>query len=362
MKQTIDSIYFFFPVISLILSLINIKFKKKKNLLLLILLILFLGFSTSGADYLSYMSIYNNIENGLNLQSIHGEIGYKILNKIGAEIGLDYIEFKIIYFVSLYILLYKNLQKISTNLPYSLFLAYTGYLLYFLTINRQFLSMIFCIWSFNIYKNKKLKKAIFINIIAIFIHISSFFPLIFLIFIKKIKRIKLNKLKLISLILIAFISRIFIGKYFFKLKFLFDIIGKGDQFKYYSNETTIQIFTLGLLNRIFFLFVLIIFLKTIIKDEFMKNIFIFYFLGGIIYILIPNFIVERLIINSKIFEIILIPYLIYFNKAISINQFYKRLILFIVITIMSFVLLYNQLSKQLGYYPYKNIIYLKIIK
>lgn len=363
MKYLIDSIYFIFPILCLVGSMINIKLKNNNilNLFLLILLIFFLGFSISGADYPSYMTIYNSIKNGVDLNLIHGEIGYKLLNKIAIIIGFDYVLFKIIYFTSIYMLLYLVLKKISCNIAYSLFLGYTGYLLYFLTINRQFLSMVFGIWSFYLYKNKSQKKAIFVNFLGVFIHITSIFPLLYLLFIKKFEKIKLSKISLISLCFLSYIARIFIGKYFFKLKFLFDIFRKGNHFEYYSNGISTRIFTLGLLNRIFFIFIFILFLKTIVKNKFIKSVFIFYYLGGIIYILIPNFIIERLIMNSKIFEIILVPYLIYFNKVENISQFYKRLILFIVITTMSFLLLYNQLSKQLGYYPYKNIIKMKLL-
>ncbi|MGL5963543.1 MAG: EpsG family protein [Fusobacteriaceae bacterium] len=352
MINSLDYKYFIFPLLTLIFYIFESKesIVKKHTYLLGIFLIFFLGFSKIGSDYKSYKWIYEAISSGVDLNYIHGEILYKQLNLLFSNFGFEFEFFKSVYLGVLLLLMYKYIEKLSISVPYSLFLLYCFYIIYLCSAFRQLAAMVACIAGFYYIRKNKGEIAILINIIALFIHSSSILPLSYFIFLnfKKIKVIKKKNIFWIILI-ISLLLRVTAGIFIPKLSFLFKIIGFDNQFSSYSN--TVTILSIGLLARLFTAIVLICNLKILSKNKLIYNTYIFYFIGTIVYLIIPlELLTARLTNNSKIMEIFLIPYLIKRQKI-----FMNKVILSILFILLGLAIFINHLLKQGGYYPYQNL-------
>lgn len=343
MIYKIEPIYFYFQGLLLCLSLLNKKIKFR-GFIGGILFISFIGFSKIGADYLGYRDIY--IAVSYAFEKVHGEYLFKKLMLGYKFFDLSYDIFRWTYLNFLLGLLVFFIKKLSRNVFYSLFLIYSLYIIYLCSAYRQLFSMTMCFGGFYLIKKRKIDYGILLNFISLFIHGSSIFPLAYFIYIKK-RKIKIKQMEIFLSFVVAFILRITLGRYIGKVAMILNI---GSLLPYLND---IVLISFGLLSRGTIGILIVMNYKKIRKNRFLLKIFYFYIIGIILYILIPfDLIAGRLFNNSRILEIILIPYIIMKQKSKS-----NKLIYFIIFTLISMAIFYNQLLKQGGYYPYTNILF-----
>lgn len=341
----IDYIYFIFSILCILIFFI-----KKYEYLLSIYLVIFLGFSKIGADYKGYLIHFNQHRSGVVLNKIHGELFFKLYMKFFSSIGVSYEFFRIFHIVLFISLICYFIYKISETYSLSLLILYSGYLIYLCSAYRQFISMVFVIIGIYFLKKSKINLAILINAFGMGFHISSILPLIFFIFYKFKERIIVNK-KIIIILLIASLLLRFIMIYSADyIRIICEIIGREEHFNYYANE--LKLFPFGLLTRLIPFMFILIFYKN--KDDFQNKIFIMYAISMMLYFLFPfELIIGRLTNNGRILECLIFPILIrqYEDK----KKIKKIILIFIIIYFM--LVLTNQLLRQIGYYPYINILF-----
>lgn len=349
--QKIDYIYYLFPLITFVISIFEFKNRKLKNysIFYIIFLVIFLALSRIGSDYRSYEWIYNAIKNGVPLKYIHSEIGFKKMIQLFNYYNIEYEIFKSIYLGSLLIILGIYLKKISINLSYSYFLLYSFYIIYLCSAYRQLFVFVITIVSFYYYTKNKKKIPILLTGLALLIHGSSILGLLYFIFLKyKKNKIQLKKNILIILILGSLALRVLFLKSGPLLSKIASLFGKAS----YFGESFSGI-GIGLLARIIVCSLIILNLKKILKNRLIKNCFVFYYLGILLYIIFPfENILGRLTNNSKLLEIIILPYIIA-NQPKRENA----IILFLVFSLIALAILTNQLLNQGGYYPYINLFF-----
>lgn len=342
MTYQIEYIYMLFALLLLFLSVI--KKTKNNNILGSLLFVIFIGFSKIGADFKGYEINYKILH--YNFNNVHGEYLFNKLMQLYISLNISYEYFRYSYLIFLLIIMILVLKKLSVNLFLSLYIMYTLYIIYLCSAYRQFFSMVMCLVGFYYLKRKKINNAIFINFIALFFHGSSIWCLFYFILIK-FKKIKISKDIIIYGFLISFILRIIVGRY---LGFLAIVLNIKSALPYLDD---IKIFSLGLVSRVVLGILICLNFNQLKRKRIIYNIFVFYFLGIIMYIILPyELLAGRLFNNSKILESILIPYIILKNKNHS-NKFIY-ICLFILIPLIVF---WNHLLKQIGYVPYKNFLF-----
>lgn len=342
----IDYVYFIFPFICLICLILN-----KGSLFLLFYLIFFLGFSKVGPDYISYKSIFDQIENKVILNSIHGEILFKKYMQLFINLRLDYETFRIFHIcISLSFICYF-LFKLSKNRYYSLFILYCGYILYICSAYRQFITMAFLFAGVYLVKKNKINYAILLNTIGIGFHISSILQIIFFVFFKIKSKIKINKILIYYIIIICLLFRFLVGYFRNYIELFLTLFGRGDHFRFYVQELPSLSLPFGLLTRLISLLFVLFYYKS--KDSFEDKIFIMYVFSILLYVLFPfEAIMGRLTNNGRILECILFPSLINQQK----NRINKIVIKNFIISYWILVLI-AQLLRQGGYYPYVNLLF-----
>lgn len=349
--QRIDYVYYLFPLMTFIISIFEFKNKKLKNynIFYIAFLFIFLALSKIGADYKNYELIYNMIKDGIPLEYIHSEIGFKKLVQIFIYFNIEYEIFKSVYLGILLIVLGVYLKKISLNLSYSYFLLYSFYIIYLSSAYRQLLVFVITFISFYYYNKNKKNIPIILSGLTMLIHSSSILGLIYFIYLKlQSNRLKLQKNKLITLMVSSFFLRVLFIKNGFLLNKIAIFFGKGGYFT--ENTTFIGI---GLLARMVVCFLMILNIKKIKKNKLILSAFLFYYIGNLLYLSIPfELVIGRLTNNSKLLEVIILPYII---RKQSKKE--NAIILFLMISLIAFAIFTNQLLNQGGYYPYINIFF-----
>ena len=113
----------------LVLNMVSVFIKKNVKLfayiMLLFMWIVFWG-NTKNPDYETYNRLYSNIQSGASVfNTSEAEIGYQILMKIGALLGLSYKMFISIVSLCCYALIHSTVKRFCTNYNYI-------YVLYFI--------------------------------------------------------------------------------------------------------------------------------------------------------------------------------------------------------------------------------------
>lgn len=346
----IEKIYFLFPLLCFIFCFG--KQNKFKICIMISFLIFFISFSDMGADNLAYKNQFNLIKEGLPLNEIHGEILFKQIMRGFANIGLDYEAFRIIFLSSLYIILGFSLSKLSVNFSISLYIFYTTYLIYLCSAYRQFFVMVILFYSFYLEKKNLKNMPIYLSILSLFIHISGIIGVIYFVILKFKKKDRvLNKIQILNIFILTLVSsflvKLFKNIYFLLAKFL----GRENQLEVYIDFNR-DLFSIGMISRVGILMIFIYFFNLINENQEIKKMFIFYFIGVLVYILVPSeLIAGRLSNNARMIEVIIIPYIIFKG---SLNNKLIKLVGFV---IYGLVILYYQLKMQNGYFPYINFIF-----
>lgn len=306
-------------------------------------------FSKNGADFYGYEMLYKYIASGVSIFLVHGEIGFNFLMRVFSGLGIDYIFFRISYLLIITILFNHYLKKMSVNANFSIFLWNSIYIIYIMSALRQYLSMLLCLISF--YYLSKRRRYLF-NLVGLGFHSTSIFPLLFFAIKRKMQNIIiLTRKAYLFIILISVLIRYVVPFFIIQLINVLNYFGIAKTASSYIGASD-SLLSLGLWSRLVICFIFIFYLRQIEKNKNIAIYFNFYFLGVCLYLLIPyDLIAGRLTNLSKMFEIIIIPYLI-FNKKIK-----ERYILFFIFIIYGILILINQLVNQVGYFPYENIVF-----
>jgi hypothetical protein len=206
-----------------------------------------------GADYFSYIRIYELIENNRNLDAFgypNVEGGYVILNKLLILLGLDgQWVVAVMAFLTL-VFLFCAVQKKTFYIiiPYYVVLFY----LHSLNIIRQVLVITMAYYAYQLFEKKKIIRSLLIVFFSSFFHKSAYiYILVFIIFIF----IRMNKKQIAGLFMLIMISNLYIVQIIDFLTRL--VISKTEYVAYISSGkffASIQTNSgFGLANIVFFL-------------------------------------------------------------------------------------------------------------
>lgn len=344
--ESFHPIYIIFPLILAILCLV--RETKTKVIIITVLYIIFFVCAETGADYINYEMIYKECFS----ENVHGEIGYILLCRCCVTLKLSYNLFRVLFLTLFTILFVFSVYKLSNKFTLSFLLVFIVYPIYLVSAYRQFATIAIFLFSLYLFLVKEKKfLAIIFNVIAVFFHTMAIFQFVLLLvlyFYEKSIGTRKN------------IERVFLKKYIFHIiticviirLSLFVILVKTPIGKFIERLVSYKEFSLinlGFVSRVFEM-VLLTNLYCISTEN--KNIdlmFSLYFIGLILYLLIPaELIMGRLINNIRFLSVILIPkFLFSYNKDIhSKNLIIKITTVLIVIYVCVFT---AQLINQEGY-------------
>jgi hypothetical protein len=240
------------------------------------------------------------------------EIGYVFLNKIVRIFTDNYSVFLVLHAFIIYGLIARSIYKYSVNPFVTLFIFYC-LMLGYLGMNRQYIALAACIFSFQFIFNKKIIPFILCIAIAFLFHKSSlmFLPVYFLHKVISPKIIICTLLIALGISASNVINHIPSGFFY-----LFgNTIGERMEGYYGVGDNVFVYSLLGTLKRCLWIFFALIFSKWVKnKDEYYHFFLNLYFLGAILYIIFNNTILQvivgRGLIYFNIGEIFLIPYLL----------------------------------------------------
>ncbi|MDR2009379.1 MAG: EpsG family protein [Bacteroidales bacterium] len=263
-----------------------------------------------GTDWTPYYKFFQSFLQSGEYQ--YFEVGYTFLNKLVYFYTDNYSVFLVLHAIIVYGLIAISIYKYSVNPLVTLFIFYCLMLSY-LGMNRQYIALAICIFSFQFIFNKKIIPFILCIATAFLFHRSSliFLPAYFL------HRVISPKIIIYTLVVALGISASNIINHipsgFF---YLFGhTIGQRMEGYYGIGENVFIYSLLGTLKRCFWIFFALIFSKWIKnKDEYYHFFLNLYFLGAILYVIFNNTILQvivgRGLIYFNIGEIFLIPYLL----------------------------------------------------
>ncbi|XOD68508.1 MAG: EpsG family protein [Flavobacteriales bacterium AspAUS03] len=358
-----DIIYNIILIFIFLLSFAEVLFLKRKKKFffygIVFVLIFISGFRYEvGSDYSSYKNAFFIIQN-TNKPGV--EWGYHYLNKIFASFQNGFIG--VFFTIAFFAILSKAIAIFKySHYPILVLLLY--YVIYYFNGDsgqiRQNLAMGICLYATQYIFEKRFFKFLFAIILATSFHNTAII-FIFSYFIGNIKKISKNALFLSFLIVmgLSFTDVKYIFKPIIEYFSVFDLDKKYmlyvDSKKYGQRYD----FTYGDVTRVIFFFLFTININKMIKEN--KNIqlfFLLYMVSIFLYFLFRSNVIfaVRLGLYYKIFEILMIPELIYlYRKNIRVKLTYTSIALVYVI------LLYLRLWK-LGsgnFLNYKNYIFME---
>lgn len=330
----------------------------RRTIIFVVILILFASLRKGiGTDYESYVLIYNNLPQNI-------EIGYKGLNILINKLGLGVAT---VFFISsciMFINILKGLKRFKVDVGFAIFLYFC---LYYLThhynIVRHGISASFVFVAMSLFKDKEYRKATFNLLLGSTFHIIAIFLLPVLLFANK----KLSRTKFLVILFIGFIlSRIDIvmpivnifNKYFSSSVFMYKL-------NYYLNDYYLNIgaeetsygLSIGLIARIMILVFVISLPQYYKKRMYETNILLF----GVVLMFILNsygVFAERIVNVLYMIEIVILADVIYVFK----KERFTRLIIGFIIVIYGTLFFGKLLSSvdligNYQYLPYRTIIY-----
>ena len=362
----IEPIFIIFPVFCLLFAILEKKSKPICVFTVSIAFILIYSLSLNGSDIISYRILYETVASPGNYNSVHGEIGFKLLMLLFNKLNADYVVFRVILLITVTIVLFYSIYKISPNFSLSVFFLTTMFVIYTISTYRQYIVFAFALfWLYRYSRGKELQALIGMGLLAFF-HISALLMFGMLVLVWAFKKhaykwcTNLSTKKIFIWIIAAVILRVLIifAMNITAFRSLMSKITNG-----YSDDD-IMFMSVGFLSRIVFLLG-ISYLMRIRKpqDALTKILFWLYFFGIIMHIVVPfTTFSGRLFNNFHILSIVLVPLLckqknkknvsILNAKGIALKQG----VILVILILVAVVILINQLLNQDGYTPYLNII------
>lgn len=334
------SIFLTFALILTALSLdknLSEHSRKFYQLSLILLLIWFSGFRDGlGQDYEGY---YENLKNGANLSFTTNEPLFSLFANIVYYTSFSSQFFFLVMAIITNTLLINSFYRYN-NTFIIIFIFLTCVIFYFNTFNlvRQMCAASIFVYSVRYIENKQIFKYLVLILAAISIHASAIFlvPVYFII----------NRNIPKNVILFILILSIYIGQ--IKQINLLPLLSKYiPLYSYYLDEGKLITTSSGFLTLFFNLcLILLLFCKKIISSDIKNNIaFNLFFIGVILYNLIPSFFyIFRFAIYFIIFAPIILPSL----KYVISKQ-------------LSLILLITCFGLMFGNYIYKNLDNKKVI-
>lgn len=365
MKYTIEPVFVIFPLICLLLYYTNIKARKWVHFLLVIFFIFIYAFSLNGSDIDSYRQHYVMVERGVSLSENNQEAGYYYLMKLAISLGIDYMVFRTVFLSVLSLVLFHTIRKLTEDFPLSLFFISSMFVIYTISAYRQYIVIAYSILWLYQYGCGKKKNAIIGTSVLLLFHITAILPLgcmVYGLYHTK-RRVKKStdvfKRNYIIIIVAAFVFR-FATAILLKTGFFIAIM-KAILRGHASPDPTPL--TFGLISRLVFLFfITYMYRASKTENDMIRLLYWYYFVSISIYIAIPmELVMGRLMNNAHILCAVLIPMLkndirengIFNNVRISVKS--VNLII-MMLGIVAFAILINQLMNQNGYTPYLNIL------
>lgn len=360
----IEPVFWVFPSICLLFSFDKRRNSRLRFWFITILFILFYSFSLNGADYEGYNSLFEEVLVGSSIREIHGELGYGLLMVFAQKIGMDYQIFRIVLLSVTSVVLFSMLYKMSPNFPLSVFFFTSLFIIYAISAYRQYIVMAFSlVWIYEFVKGNA-RKAIVGLVGLLFFHITAIIPLAFVLIYKSMRERQTTSIKIfvdkngIIFIAVVFLLRIF-NFYILKISIVNSVLGI-----IISNRADINptLFSAGLASRtIFLFFIVILFQYKSSNDKLLMLLFGCYYIGMTLYIAVPlEFFMGRLMNSVNVLSTIIVPYMVYRHhddRFLGSTVASSNRIVLSILIIVSYVILFNQLSNQIGYTPYTNYLF-----
>lgn len=205
-------LFFFILVFFMLLTFRDRKISVFSLFIFILFLIIFVGFRYKvGADWFSYINIFNAVSQGRSSTSI----GYRVINILSYKLGYDIIFVNFICAVLLFSCILFFLQKTKYPLinlvvlfPYTIVVIAMNYTKQSVAIGFSMIAIYYLVYKFN---NAKFILFLFL---AFLFHASAIFLILFLpfVYIKKMKFKSKYFYIIIGLILIFFV---YLFKYYF---------------------------------------------------------------------------------------------------------------------------------------------------
>ncbi|MDP4207565.1 MAG: EpsG family protein [Bacteroidota bacterium] len=325
------------------------------GLLCIILLIIHDGFRwETGTDWNGY---YYTFLNSLSGSKVMMEPGYLLFNYAIRYITNNYTIFLIIHATIIYTLIIRTIFQHSVA-PFLSILCLYCLMLPYLGMNRQYLAMAICIFSIRYIISRRSTYFIFCILIAMLFHISAvmFFIAYFL-----TKKISLKYF--LILIIIAFV--ISFSNIINTLKFsnilMAGMVSTKSAFYIGVGKTTLLGSLLGTFNRLIWpIFVLLHMEKVKNKDAKFYLFLNISLISAILYIIFNGtsyqIIIARGLLYFNIFQIFLIPYIIYlFKNGLGRLSIFAILCIFYLSMTIKGIRSYQIEGKDDIFIPYKGI-------
>ena len=348
----------------LVLSIWNLDHPKKKSMTLYVMLIasswLILHDGLRWDMATDWDKYYVFFQNCLTDNPEKLEPGYVFFSKVVRSITDSYTIFLVLFAIFEYSVISWFCRKFT---PYPLVALWTFYFLFvpYMGMNRQFLSMLFCLISVKFIIDRSFLKFLICILMAFQFHKSCimFIPAYFL---------KIDKFKTVFVYILIGCLAISLSGILNKIptEFFFVIGGDyvGDKMEAYVNRASmgglIGMIS-GLLRRSIWLFLIVYKLKCFLDKKNFMLFFYIYLVGVMVYILfygtIFEIIVERGVIFYTIFEIVIIPYLF-----MVYNSKYQRSMMLLLVSLYGIYTIYKgfKFYADLGvdvFNPYKSILF-----
>lgn len=334
--------YYVVYIVFVILVLINPQNNKIKNIIGYAFGIFICTTYFNGSDWRQYELAYK-FATFESLKNTRYEIGFYLYMLIWKRLGINFFTFFIINKLIVFQIFNNFIKKYHSNYYLILCYFYTSFSLYFI-IDCPFRNMIavgITIFGQKYLLEKKYYKYIFIIFFASLFHSSALLCLSFIILQKVIN---LSRIKILIFILgfnVIFINQQIVLELFSKLPFF------EEKIKGYINTRfgDYHILTLGALEKLLFIIIIILNKKYILKKD--KNLLI----GSLLYFLVYRLgltfqVLSRLGTYVQIFYILSI--------VIIIEKKFKNLkrLLIIILLIYQGLVLNKTLNSSYVYLPY----------
>lgn len=362
----------FIYIALIIMCVLGIALKSRNTIIQIAIIFIISYLAGRGANTLDTINYYISYQQAPFLSFMDTyEPGYLLLEKIGLFLNFDYIQFRIVLFFILLVILNKALKNITSKRVFFFYLFYSMYFIFIDTVQvRNFIAFSLVLYglSFLIKKvdNKSIFKYVLYVMIASTIHISSLLYLVFLVLVLK------NRKKIAAIIVsLSLIGCLFVFFEFININIVKNIIsyisGGADRSSNYGESSVKLGFLIAFGLHIFSIFFMYLTVNNISKErkahaingsndsfiiakEHVAKTVSFINIIGIVYFPLYMFNLEFIRIARNIFMLNLIVYSLMFFKYRYIN--YQRSIIFsftVILTILWFYynFIYTELASEI---------------
>lgn len=293
-----------------------------------------------GTDYFAYKFIYQEMP--LNLEAAiispgHSESGFKLLISIAKNLGMSYEVFVGVIALFCSGLIYKTIYKYSKLPIVSIFIFFTFYyLIYVFSVLRQGIAQSIIFYSFfHHYLEGKHKKFILAVLISATIHKYSLIFILLFLFLSFENKIMTSKYKVTIMAFVFLMIGFIISLVDINTVLLPLVDGET-----YLSESVNWLSFFSKIVQFIIIFLIFYRTKSTKDDVFLRKIFTVYTFGFFIYLaMISTPITSRLQDYFNIFELILIPNLLYYKVNVKMRISYL-----LVISLVLFVLFIKDIN------------------